>query len=316
MDRDGVLNIEKIRIRDRKLMNTLLGVTLLGTGCPSVSTTRYGPANLVQCCGLNLLIDIGSGATQRLAGCGSSSADVDALLITHIHSDHLVDLYQFIISAWHQNRDRKQVIYGPPGIKTLVESTMAVWKAERELRIKWEKRTSIAAFEIEVHEMDCEGVIMEHEGCRVSAVKVEHQPVEPSFGFIFEAGGHKLALSGDTRFSENLVEAAQETDILVHEVFDHRSMKISGTRTKLGLANVAAYHTASTEVGKVAAQARAGCLVLTHIVPPHADRSGLLDSVRAEFSGPVIVGEDLMAIDVITGTVYWDNLAFNLPIRP
>ena len=65
-------------------MNTRLGITLLGTGCPAVSTKRYGPANLVQCGGLNLLVDIGSGATQRLVGCGASGATVDALLITHI----------------------------------------------------------------------------------------------------------------------------------------------------------------------------------------------------------------------------------------
>ena len=140
-------------------MNTRLGITLLGTGCPAVSTKRYGPANLVQCGGLNLLVDIGSGATQRLVGCGASGATVDALLITHIHTDHLVDLYQFIISSWHQNRDRKQVIYGPPGIRQLVDSTMEVWKAERNLRIKWEKRSSLAALEIDVHELDAEGVI-------------------------------------------------------------------------------------------------------------------------------------------------------------
>ena len=146
-------------------------------------------------------------------------------------------------------------------------------------------------------------------------VEVEHQPVEPAFGFIFEAAGHKLAVSGDTRYCENLVEAARDADVLVHEVFDHGSMPIRGTRTQEGLANVAAYNTASTDVGKVATQARAGCLVLTHIVPPDADRSNLLAQARAEYAGPVIVGEDLMAIDVITGTVQWGDVNFSLAVR-
>jgi ribonuclease Z len=296
-------------------MNTKLGITVLGTGCPAVSTKRYGPANLLQCGGLNLLVDIGSGATQRLVGCGASGAIIDALLITHIHTDHLVDLYQFIISSWHQNRDRKQVIYGPPGIRQLVNSTMEVWEVERNLRIIWEKRSSVAALEIEVHELDTEGVIFEQEGGRVSMVEVEHQPVEPAFGFIFEAAGHKLAVSGDTRYCENLVEAARDADVLVHEVFDHGSMAISGTRTEQGLANVAAYHTASTDVGRVATQAGVGCLVWPRIVPPDANRSNLLAQARADNAGPVIVGEDLMAIDVITRTVQWGDVNFSLPAR-
>ena len=93
-------------------MSEKLSITLLGTGCPAVSTTRYGPANLIHCGDLTLLVDVGSGTTQRLVGSGTNGAAIDALLITHIHTDHLVDLYQFIISSWHQNRDRKQVIYG------------------------------------------------------------------------------------------------------------------------------------------------------------------------------------------------------------
>ena len=107
----------------------------------------------------------------------------------------------------------------------------------------------------------------------------------------------------------------RDADVLVHEVFDHGSMAISGTRTEQGLANVAAYHTASTDVGKVATQAGVGCLVLTHIVPPDANRSNLLAQARADYAGPVIVGEDLMAIDVITRTVQWGDVNFSLPAR-
>ena len=92
-------------------------------------------------------------------------------------------------------------------------------------------------------------------------------------------------------------------------------MVITGTRTEQGLANVGAYHTASTDVGRVARQAGVGCLVLTHIVPPDANRSNLLAHARADYAGPVIVGEDLMAIDVITRTVQWGDVNFSLPTR-
>ena len=68
-------------------------------------------------------------------------------------------------------------------------------------------------------------------------------------------------------------------------------------------------------MGRVAREAGVGCLVLTHIVPPDANRSNLLAQAREEYAGPVIVGEDLMAIDVITGTVQWGDMSFCLPTR-
>ncbi len=52
-----------------------------------------------------------------MASAGVSGARLDALLITHLHSDHVVDLYQLIISSWHQGRDRPQRIFGPAGTR-------------------------------------------------------------------------------------------------------------------------------------------------------------------------------------------------------
>ena len=120
-------------------------VTLLGTGCPQVHAQRFGPASLVQAGGRSFLIDCGSGVTQRMVGAGVSGAALDALLLTHLHSDHLVDLYQLVISSWHQGRERPQRIFGPAGTRAFAEATMEVWRSERELRIAWERRPSTAA---------------------------------------------------------------------------------------------------------------------------------------------------------------------------
>ena len=79
-------------------------LTLLGTGCPKVEYKRFGPANLVSTKKSKILIDCGSGVTQRLHQAKVSSADIDALFLTHLHSDHVVDLYQLIISSWHSYR--------------------------------------------------------------------------------------------------------------------------------------------------------------------------------------------------------------------
>lgn len=276
-----------------------MDITLLGTGCPQVSTERYGPANLVRHNGAALLVDCGSGTTQRLLGAGSAGRDLDAVLLTHLHSDHLVDLYQLIVSSWHQGRDRPQIVYGPKGTKAFVEGTMAVWSSELAQRIAHEKRASTRALETVVHEIE-PGEVLTQGSLRVRAVEVAHQPVKHAFGFVFEADGRKAVFSGDTAYCPALIAAAQEADVLVHECFIHREMKPAPGRTAEGLQNVASYHTLSSEVGKVAREARAKCLVLNHFVPIRFDRSALLAEVRRDYGGPIVVGEDLMRIDAET----------------
>lgn len=276
-----------------------MDVTLLGTGCPQVSTERYGPANLVRHGGAAFLVDCGSGTTQRLLGAGSAGRDIDAVLLTHLHSDHLVDLYQLIISSWHQGRDRPQIVYGPRGTRAFVDGTMAIWRDELAQRIAHERRPSTQALEIDVREITA-GEVLTQGGVRVHAVDVAHQPVKHAFGFVFAAAGKKLVLSGDTAYCPALIAAAQDADVLVHECFVHREMKLTPGRTAEGLHNVASYHTLSSEVGKVAHEARARCLVLNHFVPVKFDKSALLAEVRCDYAGPVVVGEDLMRVDLDT----------------
>ena len=281
-------------------------VTLLGTGCPVVSTERFGPAQIIRHGDTTVLVDCGSGVTQRLLAAGTSGARVDALLLTHLHSDHVVDLFQLIISSWHQGRDRPQRVFGPRGTRAYVEGLMRLWRPELEQRIAHEKRPSIAALEVEVEEI-AGGQSLVLGNLAADVVEVDHKPVKEAFGFVFApaAGdGPRIALSGDTRRCEALIAAARGVEVLVHEVFIHRDLPVvPGVRTAETVASVAGYHTLSGEVGKIAAEAGVGCLVLTHFVPPGCDRQALLDEVAADFAGPVVIGEDLMTIDAASRQV-------------
>ena len=275
-----------------------MDITLLGTGCPIADPDRYGAGNLIRAGGQTFLVDVGSGVTQRLLQAGSNSAEIDVLLITHMHSDHLVDLYQLFMSSFHQSRTRPHRIFGPPGIAKFIDGLMEIWREERELRIKHEKRASNAAFDLEVTEFG-EGVIWDQGGARITAVRVDHAPVKHAFGFVFEADGQKVAFSGDTKYCPALIAAAKGAGALIHEVFVHiDSMPLTGARTAAGRASVQTYHTVSDQVGKVAAEAGAKCLILNHFVPVHFDRDTLLKTVRADYAGPIIIGEDLMSFDI------------------
>lgn len=286
-------------------------LTLLGTGCPQVDTGRYGPANLVRHGGRQFLVDCGSGVTQRLLGAGSRGADIDALLLTHLHSDHTVDIFQLVISSWHQGRDRPQVIYGPRGTRRYVDAMLALWKPDLEQRIAHERRPSTAALEVEVHEFE-EGPLLTLDGIKISAVAVAHQPVKWAYGFVFEAGGKRLVFSGDTAYCPALIEAAKGADVLVHECFIHREMPLRPGRTAEGLQAVASYHTLSDQVGKVAAEAGVKCLVLNHFVPVRFDKQALLDEVRRDYRGPILIGEDLMRLDLVSGTLRFGEFAAGL----
>jgi ribonuclease Z len=287
-------------------------VTLLGTGCPQVHPDRFGPASLVRAAGSSFLVDCGSGVTQRLVAAGSSGAKLDALLLTHLHSDHVVDLYQLIVSSWHQGRDRPQRIFGPAGTRGLLEATMALWQSEREQRIAWERRPSTAALELDIVEF-AEGVIWDADGVRILAFDVDHRPFAPAFGFLFETGDCRVAFSGDTRVCDNLVARAKDTDLLVHECFIHQEMVARrGGRSDAGLENVAAYHTLSSEVGKVATRANVRLLVLNHLVPVEFDRDALLREIAADFAGPIVIGEDLLTIDVPRRSIGFETLRLAL----
>jgi ribonuclease Z len=287
-------------------------IVFLGTGCPVVSTERYGPAQLILAEGARILVDCGSGVTQRLVAAGTPGRDLDALLLTHLHSDHLVDLYQLVVSSWHQGRDRPLPVYGPPGTRRYVDGLMALWEPELSLRIAHEKRPSTDALKVEVTEIAA-GQTLAFGGLAVEVVEVDHKPVRHAFGFVFRAGGCTLALSGDTRRCAALIAAARGADLLVHEVFVHREMPVvPGVRSAETVANVAGYHTLSSEVGKIAAAAGVKALALTHFVPPAADRAALLAEVAADFGGPLVLAEDLLRIDLAARRIAYRNAVIGL----
>ena len=278
-------------------------LTLLGTGCPQCDPERLGPASLVRHGGHSFLVDCGSGVTQRLVSAGTSGGALDAVFLTHLHSDHIVDLFQLVISSWHQGRDRPQRVFGPLGTQRFVDGLLALWCPELEQRIAHEKRPSTAALVLEVTEITA-GEIFAVDGLTVEAVPVNHLPVKHAFGFVFAAAGRRLVFSGDTAFCPALIAAARGADALVHECFIHGVMKpVEGVRSAEGIRNVAAYHTLSSEVGKIAASSGVGCLVLNHFVPTRFDKAALVAEVRADYGGPLVVGEDLMRLDLDDGTL-------------
>lgn len=280
-------------------------VTLLGTGCPVAHPNRGGAATLVEAPGARVLFDCGSMVTQRLIQAGCPGMDLDALVVTHLHSDHLVDFYQLVVSSWHQGRDRPWQVHCPENVQPVIATSMAAWKDERDLRIAFEQRPSAIGFEVGCTHLAPRAPITIGE-LNIEPVLVNHAPVEPAYGFVLRAGGKTVVLSGDTAVCDALIEAGQGADLLVHEVYMHHHMVAKpGVRGDATIRNTASYHTLSTEVGAVARDMGVNALALTHFVPPDFDRDALLGEVAQTFSGPIFIGEDLMTFDLGRGDVAW-----------
>lgn len=278
-------------------------VTLIGTGCPVAHTERGGPATLVETDEAAVLIDCGSGVAQGLIRAGVRGAGIDALLITHLHSDHLVDFYQLVVSSWHQGREEPWTVFCPETVAPLIEATMAAYAGERAQRLAWEERETATGLEVKIVVIDPAAPI-EIADLHITPVVVDHYPVEPAYGFVFRAGEKTAVISGDTTVCPALIEAGRDADLLVHEVVIHDGLPpIAGLRTEETASNVARYHTLSSDVGGVARDMEAKALALTHFVPPDIDREFLLAEVSETYEGPCFVGEDGMAFDLTTGDV-------------
>ena len=282
--------------------------TFLGMGCPVASPMRAGPAHLVTGARARLLIDCGAGVSQRLVAAGELGANIDALIVTHYHSDHVVDFYQLLVSGWHQGRARPLHVHAPASVIAHMRKILEAYADERALRIAHERRPSRVGLEVEFRELES-GRAIRIGDLEAEAFTVDHRPVAPAFGLILRQGGTRIVFSGDTRPVPSLIEAARGAQLLVCEVFVDREMKPTpGVRSKETIAAVKSYHLTPRQIAKIAREAGVAALALTHIVPPNADRSALVAEIRKSYGGPVILGEDLLSIDPLARTVSFANL--------
>jgi ribonuclease Z len=268
-------------------------ITLLGTGCPPPNPSRRGPATLVRAGGDSLLVDAGSGVAVQLQRAGMRTSQLRTVLLTHLHSDHVIDLGHLVLTRWIVGENAPLEVLGPAGTAAHVERLLALWSWDIEVRrahMHDREPPRVAVTEI------AEGRVLEREGLSVVAFPVDHEPVKPAFGFRFDTPERRVAISGDTRPCESLVRHARDVDVLIHECTDmtHAAWTPGcGWPTREAkVRDLQAYHTSPDEVGEIAAQARARHLVLTHLMPG-SEPADLLARARRQFSGPITVGEDL-----------------------
>jgi ribonuclease Z len=256
-----------------------MDVVLLGTGSPIPSATRAGPASLVRTPGANLLIDAGRGVIMRLTGAGVAPQALGAVMITHMHSDHICDLNDVITCHWIMSPAPAPLrVYGPVGTNALVDATLAMLAFDTRYRIDHHDDLNEPP-QVLVTEIG-PGDTFEVGDCRIGAYETSHSPVHPTLGFRIESD------------CSGLDALCANADIYVQTVIrDDLVRRVPSPR----LQDILDYHSTVRQAGETAARAGVKTLMLTHYVPPlFPGQEDEWRAIAAEcFGGAIILGDDL-----------------------
>ena len=288
----GQINIDK----DSSHINAPdIKVTLLGTGTPPPIMERFGPSILVQAGSETLLFDAGRGCLQRLRQINVSYDKLNALFLTHLHSDHIVGLPDLWLTGWLLSERKNPLnVYGPTGTNAMITYLQKAFSYDINIRIDEDKRLKNEGTKLLVKEIE-QGIIYEKNGVKVISFKVDHGAVKPAFGYRIEYNGHSVVLSGDTRYSENLIKYARGTDLLIHEVVI-ASDTITQSDPKY---HIVALHTTPEQAAKVFNEVKPKLAAYSHIAKPYGNSDDeIMKRTKAIYSGALIMGKDLMSFSI------------------
>lgn len=311
--------------------STAAEVVLVGTsGGPPPRTGRRGICTAVNVGGRSYVVDLGRSAVDQLYAAGVAPNDVEAVLVTHMHSDHIADLYNFFFLNWGwpdsgvDGLTRQVAVHGPaatpvpagmdrnrlvcpddpyPGLAGYFEHMVAGTAADVNIRVVDEGKTTIEDL-YAVHEIapghDGPLVVHEDDRVRITAVRVVHPPIELSYAYRIDSDAGSVVVSGDTAICDAVGNLAAGADILCHEAIDIDSLARRGVQSSL-LSHLVDSHSDSREVGALAEAAGVPTLVLHHLVP--GDERMVPDDVwdrhgRKGYTGRLVVGRDLTRIPI------------------
>jgi ribonuclease BN (tRNA processing enzyme) len=275
---------------------------LLGTaGGPRPRKYRSGPAQAIVSGGKIYVVDCGYGVARQMVLAGLPLSQLRNIFITHHHSDHDVDLGPLLQLAWLSGLTTPVDCWGPPPMRQMIGDYLRYEAYDIRIRQIDEHRPPLRPL-VHAHEVNGGGSVMNDGRMRVTAARVVHPPIDLALAYRFDAPDRSIVISGDTRPTDSLVQLARGADVLVHEaMMADRLAELVGklpNAQQLAL-SVLSHHTTAEQAGQVAAAAGVKMLVLSHLVPaedPDVPDDEWRAAARRHYSGPIVVGHDLMEI--------------------
>ncbi len=270
-------------------------VTLLGVAPgPPIRVGQAGISTLIEANGERFLFDAGYGFMGRLVEAGLPMDAVSRLFITHLHSDHLADLPALMLLPWAgpSERDVPLEVWGPAGTTDMLQHLEKAFAFDIHVRRDLDEKLSAKGIQVIGHDIR-EGTVYEHNDVKITAFLVDHGQVKPAFGYRLDHAGRSVAISGDTRPSDNLVAFSKGVDVLIHEAVDDVSLRKLAPSERLFEA-IVAHHTTPEQAADIFRRVGPRLAVFSHA----QGGAAVVDRARRSYTGRVEMGEDLMVIEI------------------
>ena len=284
--------------QDNAKSSTSSQIVFLGTGTPNPDPNHSGPSLAIIVNNTAYLVDFGPGLIRKAAAHSPRyGGSVEALeaknlkkaFLTHLHTDHTAGYPDLIFTPWVMGRDEPLEVYGPKGITHMTEHILQAYEEDIKIRLNGLEPANDQGWRVNTHEIK-EGIIYKDENLEVEAFLVEHGNWEQAFGFIFTTPDRKIAISGDTKPSQNLIDKCKGVDVLIHEVYSDEQLKF---RAELWQKYHPQFHTSTTELAEIAKQVKPGLLLLYHQLAWGATEKELVEEITRIYDGRVISANDL-----------------------
>jgi len=278
-------------------------LALLGTkGGPAIRPGSAMPtSNLLTLGGQRIVVDCGLGVTRGLVDQGMALEDLSLIFVTHLHSDHYLELGALLHTAWTAGLTTPVTVYGPDGLERYWQTFLAAMDADIALRIADEGRPDLSSL-VRVLTLDA-GEVRDVAGLEVSAIRTVHPPLVETFALAFAVAGTRVVFSGDTAPSPAFVEFARDADLLVHEAMLEAALPALFERVGNGDDRLRAHwmrsHTLAHDAARTATEAGVRALALNHLIPsddPDWTEDHWREAVAPHYDGVLHIGHDGMVI--------------------
>ena len=258
-----------------------LSALVCGSASPLGATDRAQTCIMVRAGDEIYIVDIGDGANRNLGRWRIPMNKVQAVLLTHLHSDHISDLADLHLATWIPNMKSQLKVYGPQGVEFVTRGFEEAYQSDYFFRNEHhgDEVAPLHSVGFEPITIDLnEPIIIEKDGLKVTAFEVPHDPVKPALAFRFDYKGRSIVISGDTIYSENLISYSKDADVLFHEALSMNIVSMMEDFTKRSgndllskiLFDVQDYHTDPVDAAKAANEAGVKHLIFYHLAPAPA----------------------------------------------